>query len=159
MLAQLCEYIQKHQITQFTFKLSIFMVCEFYKLKICFHIYLEVRSSFSYLYFQWPPTANPSVLHIADTQKIFPRPSPSPGACSNSCPLNWCCYPTILSSVIPFSYLQSFPALGSFAMSWLFASGGHSTGVSPLASVLPVNIQGWFPLGIGWFGHWGPRDP
>ena len=71
MLEQLCEYIQKHQITQFTFKLSIFMVCELYKLKICFHIYLEVRSSFSYLYFQWPPTTNPSVLHIAGTQKIF----------------------------------------------------------------------------------------
>lgn len=71
MLAQLCKYIQKHQITQFTFKLSIFMAYELYKLKICFHIYLEVRSSFSYLYFLTPPTANPSVLHIADAQKIF----------------------------------------------------------------------------------------
>ena len=158
MLAQLCEYIQKHQIIQFIFKLSIFMVCELYQLKICFHIYLEVRSSFSYLYFQWPPTTNPSVLHIAGTQKIFespfshlvasdslwphrlqhtrlPCPSPSPGVCSNSCPLNWWCHPTISSSFIPFSYLQSFPALGSFVMSWLFASGGHSVGVSALASV------------------------
>ena len=89
----------------------------------------------------------------------FPCPSPSPGACSNSCPLNWWCHPTILSSVIPFSYLQSFPALGSFAMSWLFASGGHSIGGSALSSVLLMNIQGWFPLGIGWFGLWGPRDP
>ena len=71
MLEQLCEYIQKHQITQFTFKLSIFMVCELYTLKICFHIYLKFRSSFSYLYFQWPPTTIPSVLHIAGTQKIF----------------------------------------------------------------------------------------
>ena len=80
----------------------------------------------------------------------FPRPSPSPGACSNSCPLNWCCYPTILSSVIPFSYLQSFPALGSFQMSQLFPSGGPSIGVSA-SSVLPMNTQDWSPLGwTGW---------
>ena len=71
----------------------------------------------------------------------------SPRACSNSCPLSWWCYPTISSSVIPFSScLQSFPASGSFLKSWFFTSGGQSVGVSPSASVLPMNIQGWFPL-------------
>ena len=67
-------------------------------------------------------------------------------------PLSWWCQPTILSSVIPFSsYLQSFPASGSFQMSWLFASGGQSIGVSVSASVLPMNTQDWSPLGwTGW---------
>ena len=79
----------------------------------------------------------------------LPCPSPTPGACSNSCPLNRWCHPTISSSVVPFSScLQSFPASGSFQMSRLFASGGQSTGVSASTSVLPMNIQGWFPLGL-----------
>ena len=70
-----------------------------------------------------------------------------PGACSNSCPLSQWCYPTIPSSVSPFSsHLQSFPASGSFPMSQLFASGGQSIRVSGSASLLPMNIQGWFPL-------------
>ena len=74
-----------------------------------------------------------------------PCPSPTPRACSNACPLSWWCHPTISSSVIPFScHLQSFPASGSFPMSRLFASGGPSIGAS--ASVLPMNIKGWFPL-------------
>ena len=79
-------------------------------------------------------------------------PSPFPGACSNSHPLSWWCYPTILSSVIPFSScLQSGPASGSFPMSQLLTSGGQSIGVSASASVLSVNIQGWFPVGLtGW---------
>ena len=75
-------------------------------------------------------------------------PSPSPGACSNSCPLSWWCHPTISSSVIPFSCLQSFPASGSFPVSWFFASGGQSIGPSASASVLPMNIHDWFPLGL-----------
>ena len=76
--------------------------------------------------------------------------SPTPGACSNSCPLSWWHYPTISSSV-PFSRLQSFPASGAFQMSQLFASGGQSTGVSASTSVLPVNTQDWSPLGwTGW---------
>ena len=79
----------------------------------------------------------------------LPCPSQSPGACSNTCPSNWWCYPTILTSVTPFSScLQSFPATGSFPMCQLFASGGQSIGVSALASVLPMNIQHWFPLGL-----------
>ena len=79
----------------------------------------------------------------------LPCPSPSPGACSHSRPLSWWCHPTNLSSVVPFSScLQSFPVSGSFPMSWLFASGSQSIGAS--ASVPPMNIQDWFPL--GWTG-------
>ena len=82
----------------------------------------------------------------------LPSTSPTPGACSNSCPSSWWCLPTISSSVIPFSScLQSFPASGSFQMSQFFASGGQSIGVSASASVLPMNIQHWFHLGwTGW---------
>ena len=78
----------------------------------------------------------------------LPCPSPSPKVYSNSCPLSQWCHLTISSSVVPFSsHLQSFPASGSFLMSWLFASGGQRTGVSASASVLPMNSQNWFPLG------------
>ena len=78
-----------------------------------------------------------------------PCPSPTPGVYSNSCPLSWWCHPTISSSVVPFSScLQSFPASGSFPVSHLFASGGQSVGVSASASVLSMNIQGWFSLGL-----------
>ena len=78
-----------------------------------------------------------------------PCPSPTPRVYSNSCPLSQWCHPTISSSVIPFSsHLQSFPASGSFQISQFFASRGQSTRVSPSASVLPMNIQGWFPLGL-----------
>ena len=77
----------------------------------------------------------------------LPCPPPSPGACSNSCPLNQWCYPTISSSVIPFSCPLSFPESGSFPMCQLFTSGGKSIGASASASVLPMNIQDWFPLG------------
>ena len=82
----------------------------------------------------------------------FPCPSPTPRAYLNSCPLRQWCHPTISSSVIPFSSrLQSFPASGSFPVSQLFTSGGHSIGISASTSVLPMNIQDWFPLGwTGW---------
>ena len=81
-----------------------------------------------------------------------PGPSPISGVYSNSCPLSQWCHPTVSSSVVPFpSCLQSFPASESFPVSWLFPSGGQSIGVSASASVLPVNIQDWFPLGwTGW---------
>ena len=81
-----------------------------------------------------------------------PCPSPTPRVYSHSCPMSWWCHPTISSSVIIFSSsLQSFPATGSCPMSQLFASGGQSIGVSTSASVLPMNIQDWFPLGwTGW---------
>ena len=76
----------------------------------------------------------------------FPCPSPSPGTSSNSCPLSWWSHPTISSSVVPFSCLQSFPASGSFLMNCLFESGSQSIGAS--ASILLMNIQDWFPLGL-----------
>ena len=81
-----------------------------------------------------------------------PRPSPTPGVYSNSCPLSQWCHPTMSSSVIPFSSCpQSFPTSGSFQMSQLFTSGGQSIGVSALTSVLPMNTQDWFPLEwTGW---------
>ena len=79
----------------------------------------------------------------------LPCPSLSPGACSNSCPLSQWCHPTISPSVVPFSScLQSFPASGSFQISQFFSSGGQRTGASASAPVLPINIQGWFPLGL-----------
>ena len=79
----------------------------------------------------------------------LPCSSPSPGACSNLCSLSQWSHPTISSSVIPFSScLQSFPASGSFLISQVFTSGGQSIGAS--ASVLPMTIQDWFPL--GWTG-------
>ena len=82
-------------------------------------------------------------------QARLPCPSLSPRACSNSCPLSQWCHPTISSSVVPFSScLQSFPTSGSFPMSQLFASGGQSIRASPSASVLPMNIHSWFPLGL-----------
>ena len=78
-----------------------------------------------------------------------PCPSPTPGACSNSCPLSRWCYPTISSSVIPFSScLQYFLASRSFPVSQFFTSGGQGIGVSASASVHTMNIQDWFPLGL-----------
>ena len=101
-----------------------------------------------------------STVQLLSTVQLFVTPwtaalqtslslPPSPRACSNSCPLNQWCHPTISSSVIPFSScLQSFPTSGSFAVSQFFASGGQSIEASALASVLPKNIQDWFPLGL-----------
>ena len=91
----------------------------------------------------WPHGLQPARL---------PCPSPTPKAYSNLCPLCRWCHPTISSSFIPFSsHLQSFPASGSFPMSQFFTSGGQSIGVSASASVLPMDIQDWFPLGLtGW---------
>ena len=79
----------------------------------------------------------------------LPCPSPTPGACSNSCPSSRWSHPTISSSVVPFSSCpQSFPASGSFQMNQLFTSGDQRIGVSASTSVLPMNIQDWFPLGL-----------
>ena len=77
-----------------------------------------------------------------------PCPSPTPRVYSNSCPLSWWCHPAILFSVfLFFCCLQSFPASGSFQMSQFFASDAQSIRASASASVLPMNIQDWFPLG------------
>ena len=84
----------------------------------------------------------------------LPCPPPSPGVCANSCPLSRWCHPTISSSVVRFSsWLQPFPASGSFQMSRLFASGGQSIGASVSVWVLPMNIQGWNPWRST--GHFG----
>ena len=82
-------------------------------------------------------------------QTSLPCSWPAPGASSNSCLLSRWCYPTISSSVVPFSSsLQSFHASGSFPMSQFFASGGQNIRASASASALPVNIQDWFLLGL-----------
>ena len=78
-------------------------------------------------------------------------PSPSPGACLNSCPLSWWCHPTISSSVAPIFCPQSFSASGSFPMSWLFTLGGHSIGPSASVSVLPNEYSGLISFRIDWF--------
>ena len=79
----------------------------------------------------------------------LPCPSPTLGACSNSCPSSQFCHPTNTSSFVPFSScLQSFPASGYFLMSQFFTSSGQRIGASASALVLPMNIQDWFLLGL-----------
>jgi len=90
-----------------------------------------------------------SLWHHGLQQARLPCPSPTPRACSNSCPSSQWCHPTISSSVASFSSsLQSCPASGSSPMSQFFASGGQSIGTSASASVLPMNSQEWLPLGL-----------
>ena len=98
-----------------------------------------------------PPSINTCCSVVSDSlwPRGLPCPSLSPRVCSNSRLLSQWCHPTISSSVTPFSPChQSFPTSGSFPMSRLFASGGQNIGASALESVLPMNIQGWFPLGL-----------
>ena len=107
-----------------------------------------------------PHTAQNQFSHSVESDSLQPHglqharipcPSPTPGACSNSCLSSQWCHPTISSSVIPCSCPQSFPASGSFPVSQFFTSGSQSIGVSASGSVLPLNIQDWFPLGwTGW---------
>ena len=86
---------------------------------------------------------------IRNPMNSLPHPSLSLGVCSDSCPLNQWYYVTISSSATPFSFcLQSFSGSGSFPMSWFFTSGSQSVGATVSALVLPMNIQGWFPLGL-----------
>ena len=86
-----------------------------------------------------------------------PCPSSTPRVYSNSCPLSQWCHQAISSSVLPFSsWLQSFPASGSFPMSQFFPSDGQSIRASASASILPMNIQDWFPLGLL---VWSPCSP
>ena len=118
--------------------------------------------------------SNESALHISSVQFSHsvvsdslrphewqharpPCPSPTPGAFSNWCPSGRWCHPSISSSVVPFSScLQSFPASGSFQFSQFFPLGGQSIGASASASVLPMNIQDWFPW--DWL-VWSPCSP
>ena len=112
---------------------------------------LYPRTGFLRLLFSCSVLSN-SLLPYWLQHARHPCPSPSPGACSNSCPLSRWCHPTISSSVIRFpSCPQSFPASGSFPKSLLFTSDGQSIGASASTSVLPMHIQGWFPFGLtGW---------
>ena len=109
----------------------------------CNDLHMSLLASFSH-------SVTPSSLQPHGLQHIrLPWPSPSPGVHSDSCPSSRWCHPTISSSVIPFSSrLQYFPASGFFPINRLFASGGQSVAASASASVLPVSIQGWFPLGL-----------
>ena len=86
--------------------------------------------------------------HGLQHARLPPCPLLSPGVCSNSHPLCQGCHPTISQSVAPFSCSLSFSAWGSFPVSQLFTSGGQNIGASASVSVLPMNIQGWFPLGL-----------
>ena len=113
-------------------------------LRLSYGFYLSIQFSYS--------VGSTSLKPHGLQHARLPRPSPTPGAYSNSSPLSQWHHPTISSSVVPFSSrLQSFPATGSFQMNQFFASGGQSIAVSASTSVLPVNIQDWFPLGwTGW---------
>ena len=114
--------------------------------------YIQSLALFSMPFLFSHSVVSNSLWHHGLQHARLPCPSLSLGVCSNSCPLSWWCYLTISSSAIPFSfYLQSFPASRSFPMSQLFTWGGQSTGASASASVLPKNIQGWFPLGLTCF--------
>ena len=115
----------------------------------------QVFQCFSFVFFilmetKWSHSVMSNSLRLHGLQHAkLPCPPPTPGACTNSCPLSWWCHPTISFSVIPFSScLQSFPASGSFPMSQFFRSGGQSIGASVSASIFPMNIQGWFSLGL-----------
>ena len=114
--------------------------CMWYTCELLFCCCLAAKSCWTPL---WP--------HRLQHTRL-PCPSPSPRACSNSCPLSRWCHPIISSSVVPFSScLQSFPASGSFPISQFFESGGQSTRASASAAVLPMNIQDWFPLELTGF--------
>ena len=127
----------KYYFFVYLYKISYLLILFIHRHLGYFHIFL----SFSHLFI-----SNSLRPHGMQHTRL-PCPSPSPRASSNSCPWSQWRHSTILPSVIPFFCLQSFPASGSFPMSQFFASGGQSIGVSASASVLPMNIQDWFPLG------------
>ena len=114
---------------------------------------LYSRKKVTVWYLQFSRSVVPDSLRPHESQHARPPcPSPTPGVHPNPCRLSRWCHPTISSSVVPFSSCpQSFPALGSFAMSQLFAWGGQSIGVSASTWVLPMNTQDWSPLEwTGW---------
>ena len=113
---------------------------------------MEQKKGFQFSSVQFSRSVMSDSLRPHESQHARPPcPSPTPGVHSNSCPLSRWCYPAISSSVVPLSSCpQSLPASGSFPMSQLFVWGGQSTGVSALASVLPMNTQDWSPLEWDW---------
>ena len=122
----------------------------------CHHILLRIIKvqDFDSFMLESFSSVTQSSLTLCDPMNFMqhaslPCPSPTLRVYPNSSPLSRWCHPTISSSVIPFSScLQSFPASESLQMSQFFPSGGQSIGVSASASVLPMNIQDWFPLGL-----------
>ena len=109
----------------------------------------SVLVSFFYMLFFSLSVVSDSLQPHGLQHSRLPCLSLSPRVCSNSCSLHQWCHPIILSSFVPFSFCpQSFLASGSFPVNQLFASGGQSIGASASASVLPMSIQGWFPLGL-----------
>ena len=126
---------------------------------MCIHIYSNIYA-YTYIYvcvFSCSVISDSLRPHGLQHSRP-PCPSSTPRVYSNSSLLSPWCHPTTSSSVIPFSSLQSFLTLGSFQMSQVFASGGQSIRVSALASVLPMNIQDWFPLGWTVGSPCSPRD-
>ena len=116
-----------------------------YDMYVCLYIYMNKKKGM--LTFSSVQLLSRVWFHGLQHARL-PYPSPTPRAYSNSCPSSQWCHPIISPSVVPFSCLQSFPASGSFPVSHFFASGGQSIGVSASASVLPMNIQDGFPLGL-----------
>ena len=117
------------------------------------HIKVEqvgARTHFSSVHFSRSVMSNSLWSHGLQHSRP-PCPSPIPGIYPSSCPLSQWCHPTISSSAVPCTHLQSFPASGSFPLSQFFAWGGQNIGVSASTSVLPMNPQDWSPLGwAGW---------
>ena len=126
---------------------------------------IRVFSNESALHIRWPKYWSFSINSVQFSCSVVsnslrpqglqhtrpPCPSPTPGVYPNSCPLSQWCHPTISSSVIHFSFLQTLPALGSFPMRQFYASGSQSIGVSASKSVFPMNTQDWSPLEwTGW---------
>ena len=126
-----------------------FLISPCYSLELCIHMGISFLFSFA---FQFNSVQLLSRVSFQPHELQHARPpclSPIPGVPSNSCPLSRWCHPAISSSVISFfSCPQSFPASGSFPMNQLFASGGQSIEALVSASLLPMNIQGWLPLGL-----------
>ena len=113
----------------------------------------------SVILFSFSSVASDSLRSHGLQRTRLPCPSPAPTVYSYSCTLSRWCHPTNSSSFVPFSsHLQSFPALGSFPVSHISSSGGQSIGASASVSVLPMNIQDWFPLGWSGLSPCSPRD-
>ena len=149
---EICMQVKKQQLEldmeqQISYKLGK----QYVKAVYCHPAYLTYMQSQSVSQFSCSLVSYSLRPHESQHARP-PCPSPTPGVHSNSYPSSRWCHPTILSSVIPFSSCpQSLPASESFPMSQLFAWGGQSSGVSALASVLPMNTQDWSPLEwTGW---------
>ena len=151
MKVKLREHNSTEPITDVLFHLYLITIWQDY-----LHIRLHLDDVISLVQFSRSAVSN-SLWPRGRQQARLPYPSPTPWACSNSCPLSGWCHPTISSSVISFSFcLQTFPESESFPLSQFFTSGGQSIGAS--GSVLSMNIRDWFPLWWTGFIPCSPRD-